>query len=61
MREQIDISHGSLDNGFEVAAECITLAQIVKLETEGQDKNILSVCSVVKCFAVQIQTFKDLL
>ena len=51
----------SLDNGFEVAAECITLAQIVKLETEGQDKNILFVCSVVKCFAVQIQTFKDLL
>ena len=45
MREQIDTSHESLEDGFEVAAECIitgiTVAQMAKLVTEGQAKFFL--------------------
>ena len=41
MTEQIDTSYESLDDGFEVAAESIitgiTVDQMAKLETEGQD------------------------
>ena len=43
MREQIDTSHESLDDSFDVAAECIitgiTVAQMAKWETEGQEDN----------------------